>query len=73
MNFAIPLHRLRETGTLLAFTTQPELSRAYLAGSEAGLCIAAGTAPGDSDFLRDLFETVQSLVRELACLNAATA
>jgi diadenosine tetraphosphate (Ap4A) HIT family hydrolase len=69
MNFAIPARRLRETATLVAFA-HPSPSypvhillvprRAYASLLDLPACDASTDA-----FLRDLFETVQSLVREL--------
>ncbi len=66
MNFAIPLHRLRETGTLLAFYhPSPSYPVHILLVPKQAYASLQELPPGDSDFLRDLFETVQSLVREL--------
>ena len=66
MNFAIPLKRLRETPTLLAFHhPSPSYPVHILLVPKRAYASLLELPPGDGDFLRDLFETVQSLVREL--------
>lgn len=66
MNFAIPLKRLRETPTLLAFDhPSPSYPVHILLVPKRAYASLLELPPEDSDFLRDLFATVQSLVREL--------
>jgi len=66
MSFAIPVKRLRETETLLAFHhPQPSHPVHILLVPKRPFSTLLDVPLDDVDFLRDLFETVQSLVREL--------
>lgn len=66
MSFAIPLKRLRETPTLLAFRhPSPSYPVHILLVPKRAYASLLELPPEDADFLRDLFDTVQSLVREL--------
>jgi histidine triad (HIT) family protein len=66
MAFAVPVKRLRETGTLVAFShPQPSHALHILLVSKRPFASLMDLPPGDSDFARDLLETVQDLVREL--------
>ncbi len=66
MSFAIPVKRLRETDTLLAFHhPSPSYPVHILVVPKRVYTTLLDLPPGDCAFLRDLFETVQSLVREL--------
>lgn len=66
MSFAIPIHRLSETKTLLAFYhPQPSYPIHILLVSKQPYATLLDLSPRDTDFLRDLIETVQNLVREL--------
>jgi histidine triad (HIT) family protein len=66
MSFAIPLKRLRETPTLLAFQhPSPSYPVHILLVPKRAYASLLELPPEDADFLRDLFDTVQSLVREL--------
>jgi histidine triad (HIT) family protein len=60
MSFAIPVKRLRETETLMAFHHPLHIllvpKRPYASLMEL--------SPDDTGFLKDLFATVQNLVRE---------
>ena len=65
MSFAIPAKRLRETGALMAFHhPQPGHPVHILLVSKRPFSTLLDVPPDDADFLHDLFETVQSLVRE---------
>jgi histidine triad (HIT) family protein len=65
MSFALPVHRLRETSTLLAFNhPRPSYRVHILLVPKKALAGLASLTPADSDFLIDLFSTVQSLVEE---------
>lgn len=65
MSFAIPVKRLRETETLLAFHhPQPSYSVHILLVPKLPFSTLLDVPPDATDFLHDLFETVQSLVRE---------
>lgn len=65
MSFAIPVKRLRETETLLAFHhPRPSHPVHILLVPKLPYATLLDVPPDDADFLRDLFETVQSLVRE---------
>jgi histidine triad (HIT) family protein len=65
MSFAIPVKRLRETETLMAFYhPQPSHAVHILLVPKRPFSSLLDVPPDDADFLRDLFETVQSLVRE---------
>jgi histidine triad (HIT) family protein len=65
MNFAIPVQRLRETETLLAFNhPKPSYRVHILIVSRSGYRTLMDIPLEDSAFQHDLFETVQSLVHE---------
>ena len=67
MSFAIPVHRLRETSTLLAFYhPQPAYPlHILLVPRRAVASLTALDPVRDAAFLTDLFAAVQSLVAEL--------
>jgi len=66
MSFVLPVHRLRETATLLAFNhPQPSYPVHILLVPKKALASLAALTPADAPFLLDLFATVQSLVAEL--------
>ena len=67
MSFAIPIHRLRETNTLLAFHhPQPAYPLHILLIPRRAIPSLSDLNPAhDAPFLTDLFATVQSLVAEL--------
>lgn len=63
MNFAIPVKRLRETETLLAFHhPRPSYALHILIVPKRALSGLADLTPADADFTADLFQTAQSLV-----------
>ncbi len=65
MAFVIPLQRLRETPELIAFHhPSPSYPVHILIVPKRSYPSLMAMPPEDSSFLRDLFETVQSLVRE---------
>jgi len=65
MSFAIPVHRLRETNSLIAFHhPQPTYPLHILLVPKKGIASLTDLGPADTDFLSDLFSTVQSLVAE---------
>jgi histidine triad (HIT) family protein len=65
MSFAIPVHRLRETATLIAFHhPQPNYPVHILLAPKRALASLAALTPADSDFRVDLFSAVQRLVVE---------
>ena len=65
MSFALPLQRLRETPTLLAFKhPQPVYPLHILLVPKRSLPDFAALPPDDSALLHDLVQTVQSLVQE---------
>lgn len=65
MSFAIPAARLRETPTLLAFHhPRPAYPLHILLVPKREYRSLAELDPSDTAFQRDLFETVQSLVRD---------
>ncbi len=66
MSFTLPVHRLRETGTLLAFHhPQPAYPLHILLVPRRVIASLAELDPVlDAPFLADLFATVQSLVVE---------
>ncbi len=68
MNFALPVHRLRETQTLLAFHhPQPAYPLHILLVPRRAISSLAELDPAqDALFLADLFTTVQSLVAEFS-------
>ena len=66
MAFALPVKRLRETETLVAFYhPQPSHALHILLVSKRPFSSLMDVPPGDSEFAHDLLEAVQSLVREL--------
>ena len=65
MSFAIPVHRLRETETLLAFYhPKPFYSFHMLLVPKRAVASLKEFDSKDSAFLTDLYSTVQSLVDE---------
>lgn len=65
MSFVIPVNRLRETPTLLAFYhPSPSYPFHVLLVPRRAYKSLLDVPAADVDFQRDLFETVQSLVRE---------
>ncbi len=65
MSFAIPVQRLRETKTLLAFYhPKPDYPFHVLIMPKKAIAKLADFDANDSEFLTDLFFTVQSLVKE---------
>lgn len=65
MSFLIPVERLRETPSLLAFHhPQPSYPLHILIVPRRGYRSLLDLDPGDTEFQRDLVETVQSLVRD---------
>jgi histidine triad (HIT) family protein len=65
MSFAIPIKRLRETGTLLAFYhPKPDYPFHVLIVPKKPIAKLMDFDTTDSAFLTDLFSTVQSLVKE---------
>ena len=65
MSLLIPVQRLRETETLIAFHhRQPNYPFHVLLVPKQGYASLLDVPPQAADFLRDLIETVQSLVRE---------
>ena len=66
MTFAIPVHRLRETATLLAFPhPQPSYAVHILIVPKQAYASLLDLPAQECAFLQDLFATVQSLVREM--------
>jgi histidine triad (HIT) family protein len=66
MSFAIPVRRLRETPTLLAFYhPSPSYPVHILLVPRRSYASLLELSPEDSEFQRDLFAVVQDLVREL--------
>jgi histidine triad (HIT) family protein len=66
MSFALPLHRLRETRTLIAFYhPRPSYAVHILLVPKKALPSLVALTPDDQEFLVDLFQCVQSLVAEL--------
>ena len=65
MSFIIPVKRLRETKTLLAFYhPQPAYPFHVLLVPRQAVASLMDLPPKLGDFMRDLLDTVQSLVRE---------
>lgn len=65
MSFLIPVQRLRETETLIAFHhPQPSHPFHVLLVSKQGYASLLDVPPEATDFMRDLVETAQSLVHE---------
>lgn len=66
MSFAIPVQRLRETATLMAFYhPSPSYPVHILLVPKRPYASLLDLPPADADFQRDLFVTIQGLVREL--------
>jgi histidine triad (HIT) family protein len=66
MSFALPVHRLRETSTLIAFHhPKPSYPIHILIVPKQALASFSDLKPGDTGFLADLVVTVQELVSEL--------
>jgi histidine triad (HIT) family protein len=66
MSFAIPVRRLRETDTLLAFChPKPSYPLHILIIPKKALVSLTDLNSADTRFLVELIETVQSLVEEL--------
>lgn len=66
MNFALPLNRLRETATLVAFHhPRPSYPIHILLVPKRPIANLMEITAADHDFLADLIQTVQSLVQEL--------
>jgi histidine triad (HIT) family protein len=71
MSFALPLNRLRETPTLIAFHhPRPSYPLHILLVPKRPIANLMQLSAADQDFLADLVATVQSLVREFG-LEAA--
>ncbi len=67
MSFVIPVQRLRETETLLAFHhPSPSYPVHILIVPKRALAGLNQLTPNDVDFTTDLFTTVQSLVKEFS-------
>ncbi len=65
MSFAIPVKRLRETSTLMAFRhPKPAYPFHVLIVPKKEVASLTELDPSDTAFLADLFSTVQSLVAE---------
>lgn len=65
MSFAIPVKRLRETDSLLAFHhPRPSYPLHILLVPKRAVRSLGDLGPQDGDFLNELFQTVQSLVAE---------
>ena len=65
MSFAIPVHRLRETATLMAFHhPQPSYPVHILLVPKKAIANLSALTPADADFMVDLFAAIQSLVTE---------
>ncbi len=66
MSFAIPVNRLRETKTLIAFYhPKPSYALHILIVPKRNIAQLGALTAADSDFMVDLFQNVQSLVAEL--------
>ena len=66
MSFAIPVNRLRETETLLAFYhPRPSYTVHVLLVPKKAIGSLVDLSPGDDAFLADVFRTTQELVKEL--------
>jgi histidine triad (HIT) family protein len=66
LSFAIPLKRLRESDTLVAFYhPHPSYPLHILLVPKRAITSLMDLSPSDADFLVDLYHTVQSLVDEL--------
>lgn len=65
MSFAIPVKRLRETDTLMAFYhPKPSYPFHVLIAPKKAVASLKEFDPADAAFLTDLYSTVQSLVNE---------
>ncbi len=65
MSFAIPVHRLRETATLIAFEhPKPVYPLHILIVPKKAIASMMKIRADDAPFLEDVFQTVQSLVTE---------
>jgi histidine triad (HIT) family protein len=65
LSFALPLRRLRETRTLLAFHhPQPSYPVHIVLAPKKAIASLMALEVHDAEFLSDLFATVQSLVAE---------
>lgn len=65
MSFAIPVDRLHETRTLIAFRhPRPEYAFHVLLVPKRAITTLMALTPEDGDFTRDLFGAVQRLVQE---------
>jgi histidine triad (HIT) family protein len=65
MSFAIPVRRLRETETLMAFRhPKPAYPFHVLLVPKMAILSMQELDPSDTAFLSDLYSTVQSLVKE---------
>lgn len=65
LSFAIPVKRLRETETLLAFQhPKPSYNFHVLIVPKKAVTTLMEVDPKDTAFLADLYSTVQSLVKE---------
>jgi histidine triad (HIT) family protein len=65
MSFAIPVKRLRETSTLMAFRhPQPVYPFHILLTTKRSYTSLMDVPVEDTTFMREVLETVQSLVRE---------
>ena len=66
MSFAIPIQRLRETSTLIAFYhPQPGYPVHILLIPKRAIADVTALTSADADFMLDLFATVRDLVAEL--------
>jgi len=66
MPFALPVRRLRETATLVAFHhPRPSYPLHVLLVPKRKMIGLADLTPADADFMIDLFQTVNDLVAEL--------
>jgi len=66
MSYALPVKRLRETDTLIAFPhPQPSYPTHILLVPKRPYASLAALPADDTAFMRDLLATVQDLVREL--------
>ncbi len=66
MSFALPVQRLRETSTLVAFYhPRPAHAVHILIVPRRAIAGLQALTPQDQDFLADLFRVVQELVSEL--------
>lgn len=67
MSFALPVRRLRETPSLLAFHhPHPSYAVHILLVPKRAIGDLSELRPADSDFMVDLFATVQSLIKEFS-------